>query len=151
MKVDALFALKNSLPGSPLDRALDRLVRESQAELTASAICPLCRGPLVARYHPARGPYFHCYCFQQNLHPPCPPLRKRGTGGVEILHANKNVVSKPKNCPSEAAQLQEDHAQEYADERTAQHQAGGRQKHALAASANGGGSLPQSQNGRYQT
>ncbi len=48
--------------GTPRDHARDRLVRETHAELTVTAVCPICRGPLVARCHPVRGPYFHCAC-----------------------------------------------------------------------------------------
>src|SRR5882724_5223278 len=55
--------LLNSLP----ERRKDRQTRDAIYDLTASAVCPICRGPLIARYHPARGPYFHCHC--ENSHP----------------------------------------------------------------------------------
>lgn len=53
---------------SPQQRLYDQLCREIHADLLASAICPLCGGPLVARCD-RHGPYFHCYCPRKSANP----------------------------------------------------------------------------------
>jgi hypothetical protein len=113
------------LPGSPCDRARDRHTREFQSDLIATATCPLCRGPLIARYHPARGSYFHCFCLEQG------------------------TVSSPGN-PSQPIQLQQDQAQKYSDVAATEYQPRRGQHQLVAAHAHGGGGLPQAEDGGHQ-
>ena len=40
---------------------LDRQLRQSAADISDVARCPICRAPLIARMG-CLGPYFHCLC-----------------------------------------------------------------------------------------
>ncbi len=102
----------------------DRARRDAQAEETATAICPVCQGPMVARCHPVRGPYFHCRCAEP----------------ASVLRLWSGSMSNG----------EEDGAHEDADLRAAEKKADRGQDHALTAHANGRRCLPQAKYGGHQ-
>ncbi len=62
MDQDDLLELYAAPAAGPRATTRERLAVDDLTELTASAVCPICNGPMTPRYHPARGPYFHCRC-----------------------------------------------------------------------------------------
>lgn len=51
----------NSHTSSLLQKKSVPIVREIPMDQLDIVRCPLCHGPMVARYH-CKGPYFHCLC-----------------------------------------------------------------------------------------
>jgi hypothetical protein len=65
MEQEDLLALYAATATPEREATYNNLSRDVLAEMTVSGICPLCQGPMTARYHPRRGPYFHCHCTEQ--------------------------------------------------------------------------------------
>jgi hypothetical protein len=101
MEQDDLLALYASSAANHRDAAYNNLSREVLADMTMSGICPVCHGPLTARYHPARGPYFHCLCAEQAL-PPCNKRISPAAGRKRIMAP---VRKEPNGEKAQAAAL----------------------------------------------